>query len=131
MIYKNDEELKSACEEWQKRLRLQDWVVKCKISRNKDVATNSQGHCNWVIQKKMATILILDPLDYPEDTMHPQDMEQTLVHELLHLHFAPFDDESDTPKEVAIEQAIDCIAYGMVQLHREKIPQAKQELKAV
>lgn len=131
MIFKNDEELQVACAEWQKRLRLQDWVVQAKISRNRDVGDKSQGHCRWVIQKKMATILILDPLDYPEDTMHPQDMEQTLVHELLHLHFAPFDDEVDTPKEVAIEQATDCIAYALVNLHREKQPQAKKELKAV
>lgn len=131
MIFKNDEELHEKLIEWQKRLRLQDWVVKVKIARNKDVAEKSQGHCNWVIQKKMATIIILDPLDYPDDTMHPQDMEQTLVHELLHLHFAPFDDEVDTPKEIAIEQATDCIAYALVNIHREKQYQAKKELKAV
>jgi hypothetical protein len=130
MIFKNDEELQTKCEEWKKRLRLQDWIVKCKIARNKDVVANAQGHCSWVIQKKMATILILDPLDYPDDTMHPQDMEQTLVHELLHLHFAPFDDETDTPKEIAIEQAIDCIAFSLVNLYREKNDH-KKELKAV
>jgi hypothetical protein len=131
MIFKTDEELQEKLVEWQKRLRLQDWLITTRIARNKDVSANSQGHCSWVINKKMATILILDPIDYPTDTMFKQDMEQTLVHELLHLHFAPFDDETDTPKEVAIEQAVDCIAYGLVQLHREKLPQAKKELKAV
>lgn len=131
MIFKNDEELQEKLVEWQKRLRLQDWIIKARITRNKDIKAKSQGQCHWTIQTKLATILILDPVDYPEDTMHPQDMEQTLVHELLHLHFAPFDDEVDTPKEIAIEQATDCIAYGLVQLHREKLPQTKKELKVV
>lgn len=131
VIYKNDDELRAACEEWQKRLRLQDWVVKCRIARNKEGLEKVQGNCTWVLTKKMATILVLDPLDYPDDTMHPQDMEQTLVHELLHLHFCPFDDESNTPKEIAIEQAVDCIAFALVNTHRESIPQAKKELKAV
>ena|SRR3990167_3747235 len=131
MIFKNDDELQLVCAEWQKRLRLQDWVVKAIIARNKDLLEKTQGTCSWVIQKKMATILILDPIDYPEDTIHPQDMEQTLVHELLHLHFAPFDDETGTPKEIAIEQATDCIAYALVNLHRDKARQAKNELKAV
>lgn len=131
MIYNNVDELQTACEEWQKRLRLQDWIVKATISRSSDMKNGTQGHVNWVLQKKMATITVIDPIDYPTDSMHQQDMEQTLVHELLHLHFAPFDDEVDTPKEVAIEQATDCIAFSLINLHREKGVSSKKELKAV
>ncbi len=131
MIFKSDEELQEKLIEWQKRLRLQDWIIKAGIKRNRDMKDKSQGQCQWTITSKLASIFILDHLDYPPDSMLEQDMEQTLVHELIHLHFAPFDDESDTPKEVAIEQAVDCIAYGLVQLHREKIPQNKKELKVV
>lgn len=130
MIYKTNDELQEACTEWQKRLRLQDWIIKCKISRASGVKDNSQAHCSWVLEKKMATIVILDPIDYPEDTMHEQDMEWSLVHELLHLHFAPFDREHDEHKDVLIEQAVDSISWGIVNLYREK-PVQKKELKAV
>ena len=120
MIIANNEELQVKCEEWQKILRLQDWNVVAKIKRQSGVKENSQAHCSWTIQNKQATVIILDPIDYPEDLSFPQDMEHSLVHELLHLHFCPFDDEVDTPKEIAIEQAVDLIACALIKLHRAK-----------
>jgi len=132
MIYKNDEELQAACELWQKRLRLQDWIVKASICRARDMLKEGvNGECRWVLEKKMANVRILDPVDYPDDLMEPQDHERTLVHELLHLHFAPFDREYDENKDILIEQAIDSIAYGLVNLAREKVQVNLKELRVV
>jgi hypothetical protein len=46
-------------------------------------------------------------------------MEKTLVHELLHLHFAPFAAPDGTPEDTAQEQAIDLIAKALVAEHRK------------
>jgi hypothetical protein len=133
VIFKNDEELQTKCEKWQKKLRLQDWIVKPKLTRGRDMRVeNRQGECVWQLKSKIASIRILDAVDYPDDVIIEQDMEKTLVHELLHLHFAPlYANTEDASINDAQEQAIDCIAYSLVDLYREKLPQVKKELKAV
>src|SRR3990167_913265 len=89
MIYKSNEELETACTEWQKRLRLQDWIVKPKLFRGRDMKMEGcQGECEFQLKNKTAAIRILDAVDYSEDYIIEQDMDKTLVHELLHLHFA-------------------------------------------
>ncbi|UAK17567.1 hypothetical protein [Sporolactobacillus terrae] len=106
---------------WQKKLRLQDWQIAISIVRARDFELEEcQGECHWNIQSKLAWIHILDPVDYEPNKAFPQDMEKTLVHELLHLHFAPIN--ADTENElidVAQEQAIDLIARALVETERE------------
>lgn len=64
-----------------------------------------------------ALILIVDPLDQPTGGMRLYNIEETLIHELLHLHFAPLDiSESLT---LAEEQAINAIARALVNLKNE------------
>lgn len=113
-------ELRKLCQEWQSRLRLNDWEIKLFISRERDmIRPGLQGENTWEIKNKSAIIKILDPIDYPPDVLWEQDMEKTLVHELLHLHFAPFDKyEEDSMEGIAIEQAIDAIAKALVTLKR-------------
>lgn len=116
----SEDQLKQKCAEWQKILRLQDWDVHVSIVRDSNMKLKDvNGECEWVLQTKQAHIRILDPIDYPEDTRWPQDMEQTLVHELLHLHFAPFDTHADGSLEhTSMEQAIDMIAGALLSLKR-------------
>lgn len=117
----NQDELRQLCAEWQKILRLQDWDVVVQISRRDDTFGNStMGQVRFNLELKQALIKIIDPIDYPTNVIYPQDMETTLVHELLHLHFAPFDAENDTPAEIAQEQAIEAISKGLVALKRSK-----------
>lgn len=118
-----EQELKEKCLEWQKILNLQDWDIKPGIYRNSRFETvGSQAECNWVLKKKMATIRIVDPVDYPNNIQWPQDMEQSLVHELVHLHIAPFDEsKSGSLEEIMMEQATDLIAKAMVKLKRGEL----------
>lgn len=120
MIFKNNEDAMTSCKEWQKILRLQDWIVSTSIERGRDFnLEKSQGECSWNIQTKLAKIRVLDPSDYPPGSMIEQDMEQTLVHELLHLHYAPFDNFNyDSLENTALEQSIDSIAMALVNLKR-------------
>jgi hypothetical protein len=114
------EELEQNLQEWQKRLRLQDWIIDAKIKRDRDLPGNVEASVNWVLTKKMASISILDPMDYPPDAMVPQDMENSLVHELLHLHLAPISNYgNDDNYQIFEEQAIESIASGLIAAYRE------------
>ncbi|MEH2033364.1 MAG: hypothetical protein V7K67_27715 [Nostoc sp.] len=59
--------------------------------------------------------------DYPSAALRPYNIEETLVHELLHLHLVTFD-MSDEPKRLALEQAINVIARALVNLKHANIP---------
>jgi len=100
---------------------LNDWDIKIFIARERDMFNpGTQGGCRWELKNKMAIIKILDPVDYDPDIPWEQDMEKTLVHELLHLHFAPFDKyEADCMEGIVMEQAIDAIAKALVETKRE------------
>jgi hypothetical protein len=115
------EQAEALCLEWQRTLRLQDWQIKVKIARGNglDLPEGIQGRCEWVIKRRSAFIRLLDPVDWDKTCLWPQDMEVTLVHELLHLHMAPFDEfKVGTPKDVAVEQAIVAISNALVTLKR-------------
>lgn len=112
-------ELVSLLVYWRKVLRLQDWDVRIKLVRDRDmVVANRQGECDISLRNKEALIRLLDPIDYPDGDW-AQDHEQTLVHELLHLHMAPFDPAPNTLAQDMQEQAIESIAKALVSLKRE------------
>jgi hypothetical protein len=116
-IILTQEQLEKKLEEWQKRLRLQDWIIKVRIARASELPEGSMACVRATLAKKTAGILILDPIDYEPDLMLPQDMENSLVHELLHLHLEPIHMEDDT-KLIAVEQAIESITSGLLAAHR-------------
>jgi hypothetical protein len=119
-----EDELIKLCQEWQERLRLEHWEIALRIARVKDFTLKDcSGECNWTQSIAQATIRILDPLDYPCSPFK-QDMECILVHELLHLHFCPFDETKDQSLEnIMLERAIEHIAKALVKLKRETITQ--------
>lgn len=116
----SNEELRTKCAEWQKVLRLQDWIVDVGISRSRNMKMERcQAEIEPCLPKRMASIRILDPVDYPRDSAEPQDMELSLVHELLHIHLFPlFADREDEMRMVAEEQAIEAISRGLIALKR-------------
>jgi len=117
------EQLQEKLIEWQKALRLQDWIIEAKIVRGRDMNVECVAQVNWVLSKKMATISILDPIDYPPDCMAERDMENDLVHELLHLHLAPINDhfsKDDSIYTMFEEQAIESIASGLIHMARSR-----------
>lgn len=112
------EELVEKCAEWQGILKLQDWTIAVGIVRDRQMKNKGQAEISYSLPKKMAIISLLDPIDYDNDTF-PQDMEQSLVHELVHLHIASFDEtESGSLEEIMLEQATDTIAKALVNVKR-------------
>jgi hypothetical protein len=119
VIY-SDEQLKAKCAEWQKILRLEDWTIFIEIHRARDLKTeNSQAEIEPFLLKRMAKIRILAPIDYEPTCWTPQDMEVSLVHELLHIHlFQLFADRENESRQIAEEQAIEAISRALVGLYR-------------
>ncbi|MBR3241182.1 MAG: hypothetical protein IKF90_00595 [Parasporobacterium sp.] len=116
----SEEILKELCKEWQERLRLQAWNIECGIYRERNFSNNGcDGENEYDLRNGNSLIRILDPLDYPKSRF-PQDMEATLVHELLHLHFAPFEPEKDDGLDHHIMEHTICIlSETLVALKRE------------
>ena len=75
---------------WQQRLDLQDWKVSVVIVPASELKPKTLGNVHWELDKTTAVIRVLDPADYrlPFKDML-QDMEFTVVHELIHLELAP------------------------------------------
>jgi len=75
---------------WQQRLNLQDWNISVVMARASELKPKTLGNIHWDLPKKTAIIHVLDPADYHlADKEMLQDMEFTVVHELIHLELAP------------------------------------------
>lgn len=110
---------------WQSLLSLRDWNIDIRIVRQWEMSDpTTLAECSWYIHRKDAVIRVLHPHDLAGLSHHflngeEADYDTSLVHELLHLHFAPLDNGEDT--EIPIEQAINAISRGMTQVYREKV----------
>lgn len=108
---------------WQKVLALQDWNIDVRIVRQWDMSDQSTlAECEWYLRRKDAIIRLLHPSDIAGVKQYfineeEADYDISLVHELLHLHFAPLDRGKEN--EVPIEQAINALSRGYVKLYRE------------
>ena len=106
---------------WQKRLNLQDWNISVIIVRTTDLKPKTLGNIHWDSEKKTAVIRVLDPADYQ---MAPRemydDMEFTVVHELIHLELAPalsqFSRNEASRREE--EHAVNHMADALLKLQR-------------
>ena len=97
---------------WQRRLALQDWNLNIKLVRASELKPKTLGNIHWDHDTKTATIRVLDVLDYklPQNEML-QDMEFTVVHELIHLQLSslPRSDASRRAEERAVNQITDAL----------------------
>jgi hypothetical protein len=115
--------LPELCVFWQKVLRLQDWDVKLAVVRFHELEDgNLFGQSSWIISKRYAAIKILDCRDYHLGHWWDRDQEETLVHELLHLHLAPLKAASNwrdgSLEMYALENVIETIASSLLFLKR-------------
>jgi hypothetical protein len=102
---------------WQHRLNLEDWHISVAMARRSDLKPKTLGGIRWDKNKKSAVMGILDPCDYrlPFREML-DDMEFTIVHELVHLELAslPRSEASRSSEEHAVNQ----IAEALLRLDR-------------
>lgn len=119
----NEAELKELCALWQKRLRLQDWNVRLVVKDAEDmedefarVRPQLSTKCAVMHIRKMDDINSVDVQLSGE-----RDIEEDVVHELLHLTCDPFTPEDRESHEYeVIEQAVGVLANCIVRLSRER-----------
>lgn len=116
----DEKELQTLCQEWQERLGLGHWQVVVKIKRYYDM-DNYQGSNLFTYSKMQSVIKIIHPDDWDPDCMCNQDMEKTLVHELLHILLHPLAasiKDDDYLKQDILEQIIETLSRALVDLKR-------------
>ncbi len=89
------------------------------LTRRSDLPPQTLGGIRWDKGKKTATIWVLDPSDYqlPYNEML-DDMELTIVHELVHLDLASL--PRGQASRSSEEHAVNGIAQAMLGLDRKK-----------
>jgi hypothetical protein len=115
----SDHDLIALCEKWQKILHIQDWQVKPRLARYYDMPDGKGGHISFSRPHRTASIKILDPADYdPTWTNFPEDIERSLVHELIHLVFAVFDQHFGDDLIRLEEIAINSLERSLIEMDR-------------
>ena len=121
--------LQEECKRWQAKLRLQDWnvtVVLCRLNempKNPKCGGDSDVGCTMIYESsKDAIIYLLAPIDFPGMIAEPlmndrTNYDITLVHELMHLHFQPFEEPDESPKGIMQEQVINVLSRAIVEAH--------------
>lgn len=119
-----EQEVQQAARYWQNRLSLNDWIIQAYIERKEDLPEETEAMINYNLNKKHARISVLHPEQAHGD--EPHDMEALIVHELLHLHFAPLgheesEDDRHPLETVALEQAVEAITRAIIVSERDKV----------
>ena len=105
---------------WRQRLKLEGWRISVALTRRNDLKPKTLGGIRWDRGKQSAVIWMLDPSDYrlPFREML-DDMELTIVHELVHLQLASLPrSEASRSSE---EHAVNGIAEALLKLDRQKV----------
>lgn len=106
---------------WQRRLNLSDWDITVIVSRANELKPKTLGNVHWDLDKKSATIRVLDPADYRlPPNLILRDIELTVVHELIHLEIAPAlaDLHRTDANRVEEEKAVNHMADALLTLDR-------------
>jgi hypothetical protein len=120
---------------WQKRLKLEDWIITLEMSHPSDLRRGSLGNVHWDAEKKTAMIRVLDASDYQMSfgaTL--KDMEFTIVHELTHLELSSLTRNFKSRSEESVseeERAVNRLSGAMMQLDQEDEPARLRDAAAV
>jgi len=103
---------------WQERLNLTDWHIQANLVRRRALEPQTLGNIHWDTDTKQATIGVLSTYDYklPFPEML-EDMEFTVVHELVHLRLASLP-RSDASRRVE-EYAVNELARALLKLAKQ------------
>ena len=109
---------------WQQRLRLADWKISIVMSQASDLKPKTLGNIHWDTDKKTAVIRVLNAAEYQlscRDMLN--DMELTVVHELVHLELSSLPRSQASRREE--EHAVIRITDALLALDRESDSQSQ------
>lgn len=113
-------DLEALVQYWQERLRLRDWVITIRICRYHELE-ESIGDCLVDEHTKTALIKLMDPIDEASvpNLLYAYSLEETMIHELLHIHLNAWEAETDIEKTQQ-EWAINAIAGALMKTKYDK-----------
>lgn len=97
---------------WQDRLQLQDWKIEIIQASPEKLRRGTLGNIHWNQDTRSAQIRVLAASSYQMPLRSAlQDMEFTLVHELIHLELAslPRSDASRSEEEHAVNHMAEAL----------------------
>jgi hypothetical protein len=101
---------------WQKQLRLLDWDIRLEVVQNPKDTEDSAAWVKKSQNYQQARITVLDSSKWPEDwTWGSNDLEVTIVHELLHVRLAYV---TGKKQNCHIEMAVETLAMALVAARR-------------
>jgi hypothetical protein len=91
-----------------------------RFGRRDEFEKNAIANATYRVEMEDALIKVIDPREY--SCMFPQDIEHSLVHELLHVLLVPLEPEGGYygAQEILNEQIINRAARALVDLKRER-----------
>ena len=101
---------------WRRKLRLDDWRIKLVIVQENYATRHGEsgsvyGSTEVQTELKCALIKIAEP---GTDRVALAELEATVVHELLHLHFDLYPWGEDNTRDRLMEQTVDCLAICLI-----------------
>jgi len=105
---------------WRKKLNLSDWTIKFEFNVDPDdmAIEGACGATSFVESCKSAIVQIVDP-NKMEDGIVPFNLEETIVHELLHLKLSLITTGSDAMTERVGHQIIDDLSKSFVATRKD------------
>lgn len=105
--------------EWVQVLRLQDWRIDVRFVRGEEI-NGCFGETSINFPLKTAYVKICRPEDMKYKGYLGSDIEETLVHELIHLHIEVLCRNAGQDSELRFlaEQAIEAMSLALVGLKR-------------
>jgi hypothetical protein len=104
---------------WRHRLNLEQWDISVVMTRRSDLKAKTRGQIRWDKGKKSAVIRVLDASDYQLPLREMlDDMEFTIVHELLHLELASLPRSEASRRSE--EHAVNSITAALLRLARQQ-----------
>jgi signal transduction histidine kinase len=110
---------------WQHVLRLDDWACQARFARLGEMPPRVLGYSQHDAGLRALSIVVLRPADYPllarrEGTAPKRgreiarDIEDTVLHELLHLRVRELADSAEADRSRAEEVVVDRLTRGLL-----------------
>jgi hypothetical protein len=110
--------IEQALRTWQERMSLKDWNIDVRLVRAGALEPDTLGNIHWDSNIKKASIEVLSSYDYPLSTPAMlDDMEFTVVHELVHLDLASLPRSKASRRNE--EHAVNQLANALLNLARQ------------
>lgn len=114
--------LQERCAFWQRQLRLSDWEITPTYATSHELRGDyAHSQVNGALKESRMRILDPNDADPPSTRTGPYDVEQILIHELLHLHLDAWGGDARDEKCLEFrekEAAIDCMSWALLRLER-------------